>query len=521
MSTLNHSVVGMEITSSLKLTGADEALIQYRSQILKNCRFFSPPGAELSLVTAKEPELAGGGFQIVVVTKEHGRREALLSQSADTLQKALELLQLKSLGAVHESTGGIIWKFPSKLAEKRALDERIMAMYRRMNQGFERIQRERRPFEEWRIERSYLRGVEDDGNACGPTRNGVRHDTGVHHDTTVSSISSLIEAPIPKNTRADDTKARALKMVQQFLEDSWRKGVAPSVERNRGRTTSRLTTLPEARDYVVKGHVNDTDVLGLADTGAQGCSISPSLARSFHLKPDPGTAHDIVLGSGKTVHSPGKVTVPWRFSGEAEIHSLRCSIVPGCIHGLILGGHFLAQTKTMTTFFKKRVKEFVRKLPRRLGLKLLGEEKQRLWGFLDGELIAALPDSGSDVMLVSGAYARDHGLRVNRSRKNRIELEFVDGSTAFTSGLVRGLDWRFGDSAETVKCDFYVLDGLPIDVVLSNEFLFGLDAFTRFEGFIVPIASAEELAELYNIRRIGSYSEELLELEKQYQNDRT
>ncbi|KAH8646766.1 hypothetical protein BX600DRAFT_443736 [Xylariales sp. PMI_506] len=269
------------------------------------------------------------------------------------------------------------------------------------------------------------------------------------------------------------------------------------------------------KDYLVEGFIRGTAVTAVADTGAQWNTVSPDFAASHGLRPSPETQGDVRLGNGKIVRSPGTVSIPWSFPGESVSHLLDCTILPGCIYPLILSAKFLRVTDAM----KKRVKAVMRSLPQRLGLKLLDDEKQRMWGFLDGELISALPDSGSDIMLVSAAYARSRGLRVDSSPENLLELELADGTRVFTSGSVKGLDWTFGDTDTTVRCDFYVLEGLAVDVILSNEFLFDLDVFNQFEEYFIQMDATTDLAELYNIRLISKYSDELSKLEEEYIHD--
>ncbi|KAK2604503.1 hypothetical protein N8I77_007428 [Diaporthe amygdali] len=71
----------------------------YRAQIVENCSFFSARDAHIGVILTREPL---GNFKAVVIRAEHdGRREALLSsESADTVQKAYELLLVKSADAV-------------------------------------------------------------------------------------------------------------------------------------------------------------------------------------------------------------------------------------------------------------------------------------------------------------------------------------------------------------------------------------------------------------------------------------
>jgi len=109
-------------------------------------------------------------------------------------------------------------------------------------------------------------------------------------------------------------------------------------------------------------------------------------------------------------------------------HSLNCLILPGCVHDLIPGNHFLRVTQTYTKFIS-RIKSKLVKLPEKLRLRLLGGERQRLWGSLGGNLTAALPDTGSDTMFISSAYAGKLELTIDRNFENCLEVEYADRTT--------------------------------------------------------------------------------------------
>ncbi|KAK3379669.1 hypothetical protein B0T24DRAFT_520273, partial [Lasiosphaeria ovina] len=230
--------------------------------------------------------------------------------------------------------------------------------------------------------------------------------------------------------------------------------------------------------------LNGVPIASLVDNGAERCHVSLRFAESHKLSPQDGTQHVVQPGNGKTVLSPGIVSIPWQFSGESESYLIDCAIIPGCVRDLVLGANFLRLTQTLTKF-KSRITATARGVLRRLHLNLLGGEKQRLWRFLDDVLASALPDTGSDVMLVSEDYARSRGLHVDRNPQHRLELELGDGTVTYTSGVVRHLVWSFGDSGEDVTSDFYVLPGMPADIILSNELLFELDVFSRFDEFLI------------------------------------
>ena len=141
----------------------------------------------------------------------------------------------------------------------------------------------------------------------------------------------------------------------------------------------------------------------------------------------------------------------------------------------------------------------------RLGVKLLGSQRQRVRGSLDGERAVAVPDTGSDLMLVSTAYAMQRGFKISGQKDYRLELEFVDGSRAFTRGLVKDVDWSFDDSDTSYPCDFLVLDNLSVDVVLSKNFLLGVSAFSVYNSsfFDEDDVSTEGYVELSLVRQIS------------------
>ncbi|KAL4794541.1 hypothetical protein BDV19DRAFT_193252 [Aspergillus venezuelensis] len=246
----------------------------------------------------------------------------------------------------------------------------------------------------------------------------------------------------------------------------------------------------------------------------------------------------------KKVQSPGMVHVPWKFADERGKHSVPCWVLPKSTHQLILGNPFLTATKTLTKF-RSRIKHELVTLSKRLRLQLLGENSQRLCGYLEGTGTLALPDTGSDVMFISRPYARKLGLTIEEAPESLLEVEFPDGSTGWTSGVVRDAEWTVGN--KSTRTDFYVLDSLCVDVILSNDYLFENDIFSECEEYLYDadveyglwkpyylfendlFSECEEylydadvedgLWKLCNIRLIGKYGETLDQLEGEYHDD--
>ncbi|KAK3623177.1 hypothetical protein LTR56_021759 [Elasticomyces elasticus] len=105
---------------------------------------------------------------------------------------------------------------------------------------------------------------------------------------------------------------------------------------------------------------------------------------------------------------------------------------------------------------------------------------ERVVGTLSGFVVDALPDTGSDVMLISETYARQRGFSIDRDEIYQVPLQLADGSLDWTSGVVKNATWAYGLARdETVLCDFYVLPTLMCDVLLSYDFLDSTEAFKR------------------------------------------
>lgn len=274
---------------------------------------------------------------------------------------------------------------------------------------------------------------------------------------------------------------------------------------------------PLRRQRYVDGSLHGTNVQAFPDNGADRCAISPKLVSKLELSPQPGTEETFRLPNGKHICSPGVVYLPWKFAGEEGTHNLPCWIVPGCVHDLVLDSTFLEETQTLTKF-SHRIKSKIVRENIRQRVCLLGDVKQRLAGNLDGYQASALADTGSDVLLMSGAYARKRGFNVDRSPKNRVELEFINGSTDVTEGIVRNVTWEVG--GRSTKCDFYVLESLCEDIILNETYLSRTNAFVNHADYFFDVSRDHDSAsQLCTIRRIGKFSKPLDLLELEYMKD--
>ncbi|KAG5758102.1 hypothetical protein H9Q72_013764 [Fusarium xylarioides] len=269
-------------------------------------------------------------------------------------------------------------------------------------------------------------------------------------------------------------------------------------------------------DYTVKALVgpNRFQIDALPDTGAKRNFISQRLVESLGLVPKDRTKEMLRLPSGATIKSRGTVDVPFNFLGESEHHLLDCCILPKCAQDLILCQAFLKATGTLTKF-AHRITKSLRKLAPGFRFNLIEDDTCCLQGNFDDVPSVALADTGCDAMLISSDFARGHSLEIDKGIEHRHIVEYADGSLDTTTGIVRDCTWKFRSSWDKISCDFYVLDDLKADIVLSCHFIFQHKVFSQFEEDIVDMSliPGREFGDIYNIRLIGHYSSALRSLE--------
>ena len=141
------------------------------------------------------------------------------------------------------------------------------------------------------------------------------------------------------------------------------------------------------------------------------------------------------LASGAWVTTKGCVTLSWSFGDEPDQEHLILFQVPEkCVHNVLLGHPFLKETETMTTH-QNRIKRTILCSPERgisapvwdIHAASSNHATQcTVKGWLDGQNVQTLADTGSQVNIMSAAYARAGGFRVDCTGQ-RGTFRFIDG----------------------------------------------------------------------------------------------
>jgi hypothetical protein len=220
------------------------------------------------------------------------------------------------------------------------------------------------------------------------------------------------------------------------------------------------------------------------------------IAVRFGFTINRGETSSITIGSGITLRTTGTTVAPFRFDGERETYALRFHILPDCIHNIVLGKVFLKATATFSLAinFFRRVKRRVTNALSKHDLLYLGDRAPRFTGLVNGQRQEALADSGARVMVMDESYARSIGLPIAQGKQFTTKLRFADGSTAWTSGMTLGVTWEFGQGGRNVpyNLDFHILKNAPANVILSDDFLFGTNAFVLYDCFLVDEDDEDE-----------------------------
>ncbi|OJJ46801.1 hypothetical protein ASPZODRAFT_2031408 [Penicilliopsis zonata CBS 506.65] len=230
-------------------------------------------------------------------------------------------------------------------------------------------------------------------------------------------------------------------------------------------------------ELVTRGRLHGVLVDGCPDTGSCVNIVSYDFVRrqKWNFQPHSDLPHIQLPGRG-TVRPLGTITLPWRFEGEERAYDIIFHVLAKCVHPVILGRKFLASSGSLGQFFSRMKRKIISiTTGRKNRLFLLDSPRERgvgSWGKLNGHAACALADTGSDVMVISLDFAKSLNLDIETDSWRREWLELADGSITRTKGIVRGVEWTFGDENVKYRCDFVVLDNIEYEVILSNDFLF-------------------------------------------------
>lgn len=173
------------------------------------------------------------------------------------------------------------------------------------------------------------------------------------------------------------------------------------------------------------------------DTGCEENVISQELALKLGLQIEKSEERAFRMANGKVVSCCGRTMSACGFGTESHLgpSNLLCTfyVFRTLASPLIMCMSFLEKTQTLTKY-RNRLVNLTLSAPPWLRVRAIGKQKQRLLCSLDGEELQAIADSGSEVDLISKAYAQQRGFSIEPKEMN---VMFADGSIGQTCGMVR------------------------------------------------------------------------------------
>ncbi|KAL2038990.1 hypothetical protein N7G274_008330 [Stereocaulon virgatum] len=246
------------------------------------------------------------------------------------------------------------------------------------------------------------------------------------------------------------------------------------------------------------------------DSGSRENIMAKSVSDQLNLTIDDTAEHqkEFRMANGKIVKALGRASVDCSFVKEPHSQQ-QCwfYVLQTLITPIIMGMAFLNATKTLTKYRHRLQSSMV---PRTGPLQLyaVNNPVQRIRCHADSKAVLANADTGSEVDLISLAYAKRRGFNVKKVELGDNRIQFADGSEAYLAGkvsisiLLRGKTGRAmfcGDSHREFQRTFYVLEGLTSDMILGEEILDDTNAFETYNTALALEKSGDTLSHLDTI----------------------
>jgi hypothetical protein len=251
------------------------------------------------------------------------------------------------------------------------------------------------------------------------------------------------------------------------------------------------------RQLKVPGCIGDVEVSAVPDFGSSFDIIDEDLALRLGLKIDTAEAQDFRLPNGAMGRFVGTVFVAWSFLDEMERYGLVFHVLRSCICPVMLGRPFLDRTETLSKNIH-RVQVVHTAAPDPWPRLLLVESpaakpnhQERILGLVNGHPIGGLADTCSDFTIIKRSTALQIGLHIWEDDKYKTEVQFVDGSSGFTTGVVRDVNWCFSAShaeQDMHQIDVHVMDEIPCAFILDRWLLFDNSAFSEYQDCFFDVS---------------------------------
>jgi hypothetical protein len=194
----------------------------------------------------------------------------------------------------------------------------------------------------------------------------------------------------------------------------------------------------------------------------------------------------VKLADGTSISTLGSIILPWQLRGEKGHSLIRFHVIPTLYshYPAIVGGAYLWESGALTVH-SDRIRLQSRKEPN-LQIHFQGRGHLRLEGKCEDLQAVIFPDLASDIPAMSTDFANRIGQDVDTGPSARICFEMPGGRQMMTRGRITDVKLQFSD--DIYRQTFYLVDGLPGDILLDAAFLTRTDAFTKHQSVVTVTA---------------------------------
>lgn len=259
---------------------------------------------------------------------------------------------------------------------------------------------------------------------------------------------------------------------------------------------------------------HEESIIACPDSGSDDNIISREIAEKLALPikevqdPSPPT---FVLANGRAVSAVGQVRLKCAFKqGSPATALLECVfyVFQTLAVPMIMGIQFLHATETLTTHRDRLVEELVPSM-QALRVCSVGRPKRDVVCRVGNYVGCATADTGSELDLVSPEFAASRAFHVEDMC---VELEFADGSTGYTMGMIktafsigRVSDVEgFVPRSKEMSLELFILENLNADVLVGTDTIKDLQAFSSHEECFITAIPRLGQSDLNIIRYIGA-----------------
>ena len=278
--------------------------------------------------------------------------------------------------------------------------------------------------------------------------------------------------------------------------------IVPRLERARHNdiTVTASSQMRRAKRYLPM-IINGSKYRTVPDTGSLENAISADEVRRLRLN-FAGNIRQFVMGNGSTTMSLGSVSLKCAFArGDSHTTFQQFNVIENLAVPVIMGKKFLDDSKTLTSN-QHRLEVIYTTAKKTFRLLHLDRPRQLLRCYVNGYLVHANADTGAEMDLMSPSFALSNSLNIEPLDEWERRVELADGSTAELLGKVRvGFDAFDACSSSPTKSKrhvrtFYLMEGLTSDVLLGEDALYDINAFTEHSDSFFESSDCYECPEL-------------------------